>query len=449
MNRRTQIEVTRNEIVLLDNYSYNLKLLEINKVKILSQFYSSCRQLQFNSNWIYSVSVSSNYIPILKRTEHEDDLRYYIAGVCCGSGPSIIIFDIETGRFLYEINAHDSSIYIVLISNPLTESRTFPVIVSGSEDGLMKVWDLQTGLEIHTIGKGFHTGPVKALYVYEGLNPILYSATDSIIWMWLLESGELIRQIITKNIVNSLYVYRSLEAFQDENNPAILIAGTSSGLIQAWSLDCFEIYHEFVGHQGQVLCLTAVKTKNLHILISGGFDWNVKLWNIITGNILYSIIDPNHPSPASSISILYTPKIGLVIGYYDGTITVVDITNAMKLFELHGHKDTIKSLCCTMHPRPFIISCSIDSTIMIWDLPTAAKEEIKTLLTNHIKVGLENVLLWKSSSTTTTNVTRKTQRKSSDQKENSFDGKENDENKEEEEEEEEEDDEDDDESYYG
>lgn len=395
MRRRKQVEVTYEDIYQLDKFTHEMKLSTINKVIIPQRLHKHCRTISFHSNWLYSVTVSSNYTPILIRTEHEDDMRYRVVGVLGGSGPSIIVFDIETGKLLREIHGHESSVYSVMISQPLPESRTFPVIVSGSQDGLMKVWDLQTGVEIHTLGESVHTGPVKTIFVYEGLNPILYSVTESTIWMWLLESGDLITSVKASNPIHSIHVFRSHEAFQDLNNPSLLIAGTSTGVIQSWSLDSYEIYQEFVGHKGPVLCLTTIKTEHLKILISGGFDWNVKLWNILTSEILYSIVDPSHQVIVPSISILFTPKIGLVIGYNDGTISVVDITTAIKLFELHGHQNSIKSISCTIHPRPFIVSCSTDSTVKIWDLPTAGREEIESFQTNHIKEGLENGLQWK------------------------------------------------------
>lgn len=421
--RRKRVEITQAEVAQLQALEHQRRMASIERVIIPSRYHQGCRVLTgggaecftsglgkigngrnndenssrnkpSSTNWMNSVSVSVDYTPILLRSVNEDDYRYRMVGVCASSGPSLRVFDIENGKILYSLAGHASAIFAVQISNPLVQSRTLPVFISGSQDGLLKVWDLQTGNEIHSIGSGYHTGPVRAVYVYEGLNPQLYSATNQTVWVWLLESGELIRSIKTDYTLLSLHVYRAHEAFQDEENPAVLLAGTSNGLIVSWHLDSSIPSHQYTGHHGPVHTLTSTTLNQLKILISGGFDGNVKLWNMVTGQLLYSIHDPQHTNSVHCIQILPTPQVGLVVGYNDGTISVIDIRIGMKLFELRGHTDRVTSVACTVHPRPFIISCSRDGTVQIWDLRTAGKEEVESLGTNYIREGLYRSLQW-------------------------------------------------------
>lgn len=397
MRRRKQIEISQQEVADLLSAQRRLLLSSIDRVVIPSRYHQSCRTLTPHSNWIYSVSVCQEYSPILIRSPSEDDFRYRMACVSGSSGPSLDFFDIETGKILHRIpEAHHSAVFCVQISTPLPQANSLPVVVSGSQDGLMKVWDLQSGNLIHSIGAEIHSGPVKAIFVYEGLNPQLYSATDKTIFVWLLESGELIRSLEASHPVLSLHVYRSHEAFQDELNPAVLVAGTSHGDILSWHLESSDPSFQYLGHQGPVYSLTSTTTPHLKVLLSGGFDGFVRLWNLVSGQILYSIQDPLHPSSVFSLSLLHTPQVGLVIGYGDGTISVVDISNGMKLFELVGHTEAVKSVSCTMQPRPFIVSCSIDATIKVWDLPTAAREEQYTVETSFIHEGLYYGLQWEA-----------------------------------------------------
>jgi WD40 repeat protein len=387
-SRRKQTELSRADLVQIQALEHEQHLATIQKVVIPKRHHRSCRVISHQSNWIHSLSVSENYTPILIRTPQEDDCRHRVVCITASSGPSMLIFDIETGKKLYEFLGHKSAVFAVQISQPLPQSQTLPVVVSGSQDGLMKVWDLQTGNEIHTIGSSHHTGPVKALYVYEGLNPQLYSATNKTIWIWLLESGDLIRSLEVPHPILALHAHRSHEAFRDELNPAVLVVSTSQGTIHSWHLDSSEPSFDYLGHHGPVHALTSLSTDHLKMLFSGGFDGNVKLWNLVTGAPLYSICDPLHQSPVFCFDLLRTPRVGLVVGYGDGTLSVVNITTGMKLFELHGHQEAIKSLACTVHPRPFIISASMDSTVKIWDLWTAAEEEVVEMGTSFIRDGL-------------------------------------------------------------
>jgi WD40 repeat protein len=394
--RRKQAEISRAELVQLEALAHDQYLASIQKVIIPKRSQRSCRVISHHNSWIHSLSVSGNYTPILIRTPQEDECRHRVVCISGSSGPSLILFDIETGKKLFELCGHQSAVFVVQISQPLPQSQTLPVVVSGSQDGLVKVWDLQTGNEIHTIGSTLHTGPVKALYVYEGLNPQLYSATDRTIWVWLLESGDLIRSLEAPHSILSLHAHRSHEAFQDNLNPAVLLVGTSQGTIVSWHLDSSTPSFDYLGHHGPVHALTSVTTDHLKILLSGGFDGNVKLWNLVTGCLLYSIRDPLHPSPVFCLDLLRTPQVGLVVGYGDGTLSVVDISTGMKLFEIHGHDEAVKALACSVHPRPFIVSASMDSTVKIWDLCLAAEEEVAEMNTTFIRHGLEEGLRWLS-----------------------------------------------------
>jgi WD40 repeat protein len=398
--RRKQIEISQQEVAELQSAEHQLLLSSIDRVVIPSRYHQSCRTLSLHSNWIFSVSVCQEYSPVLIRSPSEDDYRYRMVCVSGSSGPSLDFFDIETGKVLHTIpDAHKSAIFCVQISQPLPQARTLPVVVSGSQDGLMKVWDLQSGNQIHSIGAEIHSGPVRAIFVYEGLNPQLYSATEKTIFVWLLESGELIRSLEASHPVLSLHVYRSHEAFRDDLNPAVLVAGTSHGAILSWHLESSDPSFQYLGHQGPVHSLTSTTTPHLKILLSGGFDGSVKLWNIVSGQILYSIQDPLHPSPVFSLSLLHTPEVGLVIGYGDGTISVVDIGTGVKLFELLGHTEAVRSVSCTLQPRPFIVSCSIDATIKVWDLVTAAREEQYAAETSFVHEGLYYGLRWEAGET--------------------------------------------------
>jgi WD40 repeat protein len=399
--RRKQVDISQQEVAQLQLIEHHQLFSSIERVVIPSRYHQSCRTISVH-NWIFSVSLCQEYSPILIRSPSEDDYRYRMVCVSGSSGPSLDFFDIETGKGLHKIpDAHQSAIFCVQISQPLPQARTLPVVISGSQDGLLKVWDLQSGNEIHSIGTEIHGGPVKAIFVYEGLNPQLYSATDKTIFVWLLESGELIRSIEATHPILSLHVHRSHEAFRDDLNPAVLVAGTSHGTILSWHLESSDPSFQYLGHHGPVHALTSATTPHLKILISCGFDSFVKLWNLVTGQLLYSIQDPLHLCPVFSLSVLLTPQVGLVIGYGDGTISVVDISNGMKLFELLGHTEAVRSVSCTLQPRPFIASCSTDATIRVWDLVTAAREEQVAAETSFIHEGLYYGLRWESNATET------------------------------------------------
>lgn len=153
--------------------------LDVLKVDVNQKFRKVCRTLTNHTCWVNSVSVTDRYVPILQRSLMNDDLRMRCAGVSASSGPSIAVFDIETGQTLFSIDGHETVVYSVAISHPSVDSALNPVIVTGSHDGLMKIWELKTGEHLLTIGEKHHRGPVRAVCVIEGRLPMVFSASEN------------------------------------------------------------------------------------------------------------------------------------------------------------------------------------------------------------------------------------------------------------------------------
>lgn len=75
-------------------------------------------------------------------------------------------------------------------------------------------------------------------------------------------------------------------------------------------------------------------------------------------------------------SATFTADNHLAIGAFDGTITVMDPDTCQCLQVLEGHQATV--LQCALAPNGNLITCSSDTTIKVWDLPSGTC--LKTLL---------------------------------------------------------------------
>jgi WD40 repeat protein len=149
------------------------------RVNVASHFRKICRTITNHSCWINAVSTSSKYVPMLQRTLMDDELRMRSVGASGSSGPTVAVFDLETGKTLFMIEGHETVVYSIAISSPHYDSGTNPVLVTGSHDGFMKVWELKTGLMLLDLGKNIHKGPVRAVCVIEGRLPTIYSGSNN------------------------------------------------------------------------------------------------------------------------------------------------------------------------------------------------------------------------------------------------------------------------------
>jgi hypothetical protein len=156
----------RLNLVGIDDVVQKSKFAPIDRVLIPDRYKKPCRTVSFHSSWINTVSVSVDYTPILMRSESEDDRRRRVVAVTGSSGPSLVVFDIELGKKLFDIEGNTNAVYSVAVSNPSAASLNTPVIVSGSHDGTVKVFELQTGMCIHELGRHIHKGPVRCVNVF-------------------------------------------------------------------------------------------------------------------------------------------------------------------------------------------------------------------------------------------------------------------------------------------
>ena len=70
------------------------------------------------------------------------DGRYIVSGSDDGT---VAVWDLQTGARLHELTGHHGGVRSVALSG---DGRH---IVSGSDDGTVAVWDLQTGARLHEL----------------------------------------------------------------------------------------------------------------------------------------------------------------------------------------------------------------------------------------------------------------------------------------------------------
>lgn len=119
---------------------------------------------------------------------------------------------------------------------------------------------------------------------------------------------------------------------------------------------------------GHVCSVTGVAVDNLNEhVISCSLDGTVKLWNFATGTLVDTI---NISSSTSITALRYSSISGLVsLSCDDFCIRLVDVETRRIVRELWGAGGHIYDHCFSNDGR-WIIACSTDSVVRIWDLST-------------------------------------------------------------------------------
>ena len=98
-------------------------------------------------------------------------------------------------------------------------------------------------------------------------------------------------------------------------------------------------------------------------LISGSTDKTIKVWNLQTKKLLFTL--KGHSKEVSAVTITPDGKY-LISGSKDKTIKIWDLENREEIFTFTGHTESINAIKVTSNGQR-VISASSDKTIQVWD----------------------------------------------------------------------------------
>ena len=104
--------------------------------------------------------------------------------VSCSADNTIKIWDVTTGQEIHTLQGHTAAVNAIAITSDDTK------IVSCSADNTIKIWDVTTGQEIHTL-QG-HTAAVNAIAITSDDTKIVSGSLNNDLKLWDTSSGKLI-----------------------------------------------------------------------------------------------------------------------------------------------------------------------------------------------------------------------------------------------------------------
>lgn len=259
-------------------------------------------------------------------------------------------------------------------------------IVSASDDHSINVLNTQTGAPISRLSG--HQGGVWALQ-YVG-NILVSGSTDRTVRVWDLDRGK-----CTHVFVGHTSTVRCLQIVEPENvqtDPRlppiweppypVIVTGSRDWSLRVWklpSLDTDTEYHPDVpmspteentdptdnpwhlahlsGHQHAVRALAA----HGKTVVSGSYDCSVRVWDITSGECLHKLT--GHTQKVYSVVYDHQRK-QCASGSMDGTVRLWSTQTGQCLSNLDGHTSLVGLLGLS---HQHLVSAAADATLRIWD----------------------------------------------------------------------------------
>jgi len=258
-----------------------------------------------------------------------------------------------------------------------------PVVVAGSQDGLVRIWDLATDKPAGHRLEG-HTGPVSSLSVGVGADgrPIVASGSiDNTVRVWDLATGE----PACRPLVHPEWVYAV--AAGEVDGQSVVVSGGQDGLVRVWDLSTGAMTRSpLEGDTGIVRSVAiGAGSEGRPTVVSGSIWGGVRVWDLATGEQIGGPPSTSSPWefwPAGSLPVEVTAvAVGgapdgrsvVVWGGNDSNVRMSDLASGEPIGGLlRGHTAEVTSVAVGtgQSGRSVVVSGSRDKTVRVWDLAT-------------------------------------------------------------------------------
>jgi WD40 repeat protein len=273
---------------------------------------------------------------------YSPDGRYIAAGYSNGL---IRIWNLQTGVMGRTFSGHSGPVWSVAYSPDGN------MLVSGSADHTVKCWDMRSGKLIRTLTG--HSGTVSFVTFNTNGAYIASGATDKTIKFWETSTGKLLQTITGHNNLIAAITYSSSGKF-------VASASWDKTIKIYYTLGAAEKF-TLTGHTDAVF--TVKFSPDEKTLVSGSADKTIRLWDVETGKNIKTFAT----LPGEVWEAAYSPDGKYIAGADSvGTLKIWDTETGKEVWNFVGHTTAIRSICFSKDGK-YLYSGDFSGNIKVWD----------------------------------------------------------------------------------
>ena len=262
------------------------------------------------------------------------------------------VWDVESGEELLILSAGQGEWFPFAAWNS-DETQ----ILTGGTDGVGRVWDAETGEELLSFGE--HTDFIWHAAWSPDERMILTASDDGTTGVWDAETGRQI-QLLTGH---TDYIFSAMW----NGDGSRILTGSLDGTARVWDAAGGEELLSLAADEDGVT--EAVWNDDETLIVTTGYDHTAKLWDAETGALLQTF--SGHTDFVwRTVWSQDESRILTVSG--DGTARVWDVETGRQLLALTGHEEWINQAVWSPDETS-IATASDDASVRIWDAQTGTE----------------------------------------------------------------------------
>lgn len=254
------------------------------------------------------------------------------------------VWNWQSGDLLHSIKGHARGV------NDVTIDRRGQLLVSCGDDATVKVWNLGDGTLRHLL-KG-HLRDVTAIAIGGSSNLLASASEDGTLKLWNFSQGTL-----NKTLPGSAGMLKTVAWTVADQQ---LISGGFDNIVRLWDVQTAAVLRMFKGHTNTINQVAV--SPDGRLMASASKDRTVRLWDVATGALLHTL--QGHTQEVNTVAFFSDGK-RLVSGGSDGTLRLWSSDSGTIQETLSAHTNPVHQVA--VHPRSSLIaSASADKTIKLW-----------------------------------------------------------------------------------
>lgn len=282
--------------------------------------------LSGHSKWVFSVCVTP-------------DGQKIVSGSADGT---VRVWDINTGKQLMQCASSDWAVRSVCVTPDGKK-----IVSAGGK--LVRIWDINTGNKLlECIG---HTDSINSVCVTPDGKKIISGSDDTTVCIWNIDTGEQIKECQGHTgWVSSVCV---------TPDGRKIISGSHDNTIRVWNANSGKLLGVCRGHNDWVssVCVTSDGSS----IISASYDCTIRIWPIDS----YTTVNSCRYPASRIFQVCVTQNGEAIVSGWNASVRIWDIKTGKQLIG-NSHIDSVVAVCITPDNKK-IVSGSCDNTIGIWE----------------------------------------------------------------------------------